>query len=249
MRLAKVSRKEKLETLPRTCHNHGMNTKYLLILPFAFAACNQAKKVDLSTDKAKTSYFIGQQIGKQLKQGKMDIDADVLAASVNDVITGKESRLSPAEMSAVVQKLQASQGASSDAEGKANREKGDAFLAENKKKAGVKTTASGLEYEVITEGKGASPKASDTVTVHYKGTLLDGTKFDSSYDRGKPAEFPLNGVIRGWTEGLQLMKVGGKNKMVIPSDLAYGPQGRPGIPPNSVLIFEVELISIAKPGK
>jgi FKBP-type peptidyl-prolyl cis-trans isomerase len=102
---------------------------------------------------------------------------------------------------------------------------------------------------VMTMGKGPSPKATDVVTVHYKGTLIDGTKFDSSYDRGKPAEFPLNGVIKGWTEGLQLMKVGGKNKMVIPSDLAYGPQGRPGIPANSVLIFEVELISIGKAGK
>jgi FKBP-type peptidyl-prolyl cis-trans isomerase len=226
-----------------------MNTKLLLILPFAFAACNNDKKVDLSSDKAKTSYFIGQQVGKQLKQEKLDIDANVLAASISDVITGKESRLSQAEMTAVVEKLQASQSASSEAEGKANREKGNAFLSENKKKSGVKTTASGLQYEVMIEGKGVSPKVTDTVTVHYKGTLIDGTKFDSSYDRGKPAEFPLNGVIRGWTEGLQLMKVGGKNKMVIPSDLAYGPQGRPGIPANSVLIFEVELISIGKAGK
>jgi FKBP-type peptidyl-prolyl cis-trans isomerase len=228
-----------------------MNTKFLfiLILPFAFAACNHDKKVDLSSDKAKMSYFIGQQVGKQLKQGKLDIDGDALGASVNDVIAGKEPRLSQAEMTAVMQKLQASQGAASEAEGKANREKGDAFLAENKKKSGVKTTASGLQYEVMTMGKGPSPKATDVVTVHYKGTLIDGTKFDSSYDRGKPAEFPLNGVIKGWTEGLQLMKVGGKNKMVIPSDLAYGPQGRPGIPANSVLIFEVELISIGKAGK
>jgi FKBP-type peptidyl-prolyl cis-trans isomerase FkpA/FKBP-type peptidyl-prolyl cis-trans isomerase FklB len=228
-----------------------MNTKLVLILPFtlAIAACNNDKKIDLSSDKAKASYFIGQQIGKQMKQGKLDVDGEVVGASINDVMAGKEPRLSQAEMAAVVQKLQASQGAASDAEAKANREKGDAFLAENKKKPGVKTTASGLQYEVIQEGKGASPKATDIVTVQYKGTLIDGTKFDSSYDRGKPAEFPLNQVIKGWTEGLQLMKVGGKSKMMIPSDLAYGPQGRPGIPASSVLIFEVELVSIAKAKK
>ena len=192
-----------------------MNYKLLLILPFVFAACNGEKKVDLSSDKAKMSYFIGQQIGKQLKQGKLDVDGDVVGASINDVVTGKEPRLTQAEMTAVMQKLQANQSASSDAEGKANREKGDAFLAANKSKAGVKTTASGLQYEVMIEGKGPSPKVTDVVKVNYKGTLIDGTKFDSSYDRGKPAEFPLGAVIKGWTEGLQLMKVGGKNKMVI----------------------------------
>ncbi len=221
----------------------------LSVLSLAFTACNGEKKVDLSSDKGKMSYFIGQQIGKQLKQDKLEIDPDVIAASINDVYTGKESRISQSEMMTVMQKAQAAQGAKAEAEGKENREKGEKFLAENKKKPGVKTTASGLQYEVITEGKGASPKATDVVKVHYKGTLIDGTQFDSSYDRGQPAEFPLNGVIRGWTEGLQLMKVGGKNRMVIPSDIAYGPQGRPGIPPNSVLVFEVELIGINKAGK
>jgi FKBP-type peptidyl-prolyl cis-trans isomerase len=229
-----------------------MKTKLLFLLPFlplAFAACNGQKQIDLTSDKGKMSYFIGQQVGKQLKQQNLDIDGDVIAASISDVMAGKEPRLTQAEMMAVMQKAQAAQGSKSAAEGKVNLEKGAAFLADNKKKSGVKTTASGLQYEVMTEGKGASPKATDTVKVHYKGTLLDGTKFDSSYDRGQPAEFPLNGVIRGWTEGLQLMKVGGKNKLYVPSDLAYGPQGRPGIPANSVLIFEVELISISKASK
>jgi FKBP-type peptidyl-prolyl cis-trans isomerase len=139
--------------------------------------------------------------------------------------------------------------AKQDEEGKANIEKGKKYLDENKAKPGVKTTDSGLQYEVLTEGKGKAPKATDIVQVHYKGTLIDGTEFDSSYKRGEPAEFPLNGVIKGWTEGLQLMKVGGKNRFVIPSDLAYGPSGNSSIPGNSVLVFEVELLKVGADDK
>ena len=199
----------------------------------------------LDTDKKKLSYAIGQQIGKQLKGQGLEIDAAVLAGSLQDSYNGKTSKMKPEEMQAAMVKAREATEGKMDAAGKENRVKGDKFLADNKSKIGVKTTASGLQYQVMTEGNGKSPAASDTVKVHYKGTLIDGTQFDSSIDRGTPAEFPLNGVIKGWTEGLQLMKVGGKTRFFVPSDLAYGPAGRPGIPPNSVLIFEVELLEIA----
>ncbi len=217
------------------------------LLSSALLSCSGGqKKPDLNTDKAKLSYTIGQQIGRQFKGQNLDIDSNALATSIEDVLTGKEARLTAEEMQAVMLKSQREQIAKMGAEGKINREKGEKFLTQNKTKTGIKTTASGLQYEVLQAGKGKSPKAADVVKVHYKGTLIDGTPFDSSYDRGQPAEFPLNGVIRGWTEGLQLMKVGGKSRLFVPSDLAYGPQGRPGIPPNSTLIFEVELLDIAK---
>jgi FKBP-type peptidyl-prolyl cis-trans isomerase FkpA len=225
------------------------NKLLFLLLPALAATACTGKKADLSSDKGKMSYMIGQQIGNQFKQNKLDIDPDTLAASISDVLSGKESRLTQADMEGIVQKMQASQKAAAEAEAGANLEKGTKFLAENKSKPGVITTASGLQYQVITEGKGPSPKATDTVKVHYVGTLLDGTKFDSSVDRGQPVEFALNQVIPGWTEALQLMKVGGKNKLFIPANIAYGPQGRPGIPGNSTLIFEVELLGINKAGK
>jgi FKBP-type peptidyl-prolyl cis-trans isomerase FklB len=142
--------------------------------------------------------------------------------------------------------LQAKQQERAKVQGEKNKKEGEAFLAQNKTKAGVKTLPSGLQYKVITEGKGKTPKANDTVTVQYKGTLIDGTEFDSSYKRGQPATFPVNGVIKGWTEALQLMKEGSKWQLFIPADLAYGASGTPGGPigPNAVLIFDVELVSI-----
>ncbi len=204
------------------------------------------KKVSVNTDKEKVSYAIGQQIGKQIKGSGMDIDTAVLAASIDDAVAGKESRLKPEEMQAAMMKTQEAAIAKQQEAAKENQAKGEKFLADNKAKPNVKTTASGLQYEVLTEGKGKTPKATDVVQVHYVGTLTDGTEFDSSIKRGEPAEFPLSGVIKGWTEGLQLMKEGGKNKLTVPAELAYGPQGRPGIPPNSVLVFEVELLKIVK---
>lgn len=227
-----------------------INIKTTLVVLATFSAmtvlssCN--KKVEVKTDAQKVSYAIGQQIGRQIKAQGMEVDVDVLGASIKDAIEGKESRLKPEEMQAAMMKSQEAAMAKQAEASKANLEKGTKFLEENKAKPGIKTTASGLQYEVITEGKGKSPTEKDTVKVHYKGTLIDGTEFDSSYKRGEPAEFPLVGVIKGWTEGLQLMKVGGKNRLFVPSELAYGPQGRPGIPGSSVLVFEVELLEITK---
>ncbi|MEQ1877750.1 MAG: FKBP-type peptidyl-prolyl cis-trans isomerase, partial [Bdellovibrionia bacterium] len=213
---------------------------FTVVCAALLAGCED-KKVELKTDKDKISYAIGQQIGKQLKGSGLDIDSKVLAVSINDVVTGKESQMAQADIQAALMNAQKGAMEKQSESGKENIAKGEKFMADNKAKEGVKVTASGLQYEVLTEGKGKAPKETDTVQVHYKGTLIDGTEFDSSYKRGEPAEFPLNGVIKGWTEGLQLMKVGGKNRFVIPSDLAYGPQGNSAIPGNSVLVFEVEL--------
>jgi FKBP-type peptidyl-prolyl cis-trans isomerase FkpA/FKBP-type peptidyl-prolyl cis-trans isomerase FklB len=180
-----------------------------IVLTSASVACaGKEKKPDLTTDKGKLSYTIGQQIGRQLKNDNIEVDPDVVAASIQDATTGKEPRLSQSDMQAAMMRAQQLAASKMELEGKGNREKGEKFLADNKAKPGIKTTASGLQYQVMTEGKGKAPKATDVVKVHYAGTLTDGTKFDSSYDRGQPAEFPLNGVIKGWTEGLQLMKVG-----------------------------------------
>lgn len=218
-----------------------------LLIPLStFAFGGSQKKANLSTDEGKLSYAIGQQVGRQLKSSGFKFDQATLFASISEALEGKESKMTIPEMQAALSKAGEAEMAKMEAEGKANLEKGAKFMAENKSKPGVKTTASGLQYQTLQPGKGKSPKATDTVRVHYTGTLIDGTKFDSSVDRGQPAEFPLNGVIRGWTEGLQLMKVGEKARFVIPSELAYGPQGRPSIPPSSTLVFEVELLEIKK---
>jgi FKBP-type peptidyl-prolyl cis-trans isomerase len=206
-----------------------------------FKASNSVK---LDTDEQKAAYSIGQQIGRSMKSQGLKIDTSILAASINDVLEDKPSRLTPEQMQSAMMKMRENMMAKQESEGKANTEKGNKFLEENKKKPNVKVTASGLQYEVLAEGKGESPKPSDTVKVHYTGTLIDGTKFDSSVDRGPPAEFPVGQVIPGWTEALQLMKPGAKFKLTIPSNLAYGPSGNDSIPANSVLLFDVELLEI-----
>jgi FKBP-type peptidyl-prolyl cis-trans isomerase FkpA len=211
-------------------------------LAMTLTACN---KPDLKSDKGQASYAIGQQIGKNLKTQNIDFDANTLVASMKDASEGK-SQMTPEEIQKAMMKLQESAMKKQQEEGEANKKKSTEFLEKNKTAEGVKTTASGLQYIVEKEGTGPIPKKEDNVKCHYTGTLIDGTKFDSSVDRGQPAEFPVGGVIPGWTEALQLMKVGSKYKLFIPPELAYGPSGRPGIPPNSALIFEVELLEIVK---
>jgi FKBP-type peptidyl-prolyl cis-trans isomerase FkpA/FKBP-type peptidyl-prolyl cis-trans isomerase FklB len=212
----------------------------------ATTACT--KKVKLDSDIKKASYAIGQQIGGNLKQQNIDFDSDALAQALKDASTGK-NEMTKEDMQAAMMKLQEMAMKKQQEAAETNSKAGKDFLEKNKSAANVKTTASGLQYIIEKEGTGAQPKKEDVVKVHYKGTLTNGEQFDSSYDRGQPAEFPVGGVIPGWTEALQLMKVGSKAKLFIPPELAYGPSGRPGIPPNSVLVFEVELMDIVKAEK
>lgn len=199
-----------------------------------------------STDAQKFSYAIGFQMGQNLKQnGVNDIDVGALSQAISDVISGGKIKLSPQDMQAAMSKFQEKMMAERNAAGESAKKEGEAFLAKNKGKKGVTTTASGLQYEVMKEGNGAIPKANDTVEVHYHGTLISGKVFDSSVQRGTPVSFPVTGVIPGWQEVLQLMPVGSKWKVFIPSELAYGTRGAGAdIGPNETLIFEVELLSI-----
>ncbi|MDQ6995625.1 MAG: FKBP-type peptidyl-prolyl cis-trans isomerase [Mariprofundaceae bacterium] len=227
----------------------------------ATASHEATKQVATQTDKtteswksdaAKLSYAIGLDVGNSLKTLGTDIDRDAFMEALNAQLDGKTPRLDGAEAAKVkqvfFQKRAAKQAEERKAKGAANKAAGEKFLAENAKKDGVTVTASGLQYEVIRMGDGVKPKATDKVKVHYRGTLLDGTEFDSSYKRGQPISFPLNGVIKGWTEGVQLMPVGSKFKFYIPSDLAYGANGAGKvIGPDSTLIFEVELLAIETP--
>lgn len=210
-------------------------------------------KGDLDTVEKKVGYAIGMDIGTKLKmQGAESIDVDALARGIRDGLAGTASVVSESVLREALKEFEAKVTAGAtkkhDEQAKKNKEEGAAFLEKNKSAEGVKVTASGLQYKVVKGGNGEHPKASDTVTVNYEGTLIDGTVFDSSYKRGEPATFPLARVIKGWTEGLQLMDVGSSYMLYIPSELAYGESPRPGGPigPNAVLIFKVELIEIKK---
>jgi FKBP-type peptidyl-prolyl cis-trans isomerase FklB len=202
-------------------------------------------KPQLKELKDKVSYSIGLDLGFNFKKQNLELNTDALLAGGKDALSGKQPLLSESEvketMTALTKQLEEKQKAAAEQ----NVKDGEKFLAENKTKEGVKTMASGLQYKVIKEGTGPKPKATDSVVAHYRGTLINGTEFDSSYKRGQPATFPLSGVIKGWTEGLQLMKVGSKYQLFVPSILAYGDRAMgPDIAPNSTLIFEVELVGI-----
>ena len=202
----------------------------------------------LDTQMKKVSYAIGLNLGKSLAAQNVEADMDSLSRGVKDGIAGT-SQLTDQQIQETMDAFQKEMQNKMTKQGAANKDAGVAFLAEMEKKPGVQKTASGLLYEIVTAGDGPKPAATDTVKVHYRGTLIDGKEFDSSIKRGQPAVFPVNRVITGWHEALQLMPVGSKWKLYIPSDLAYGQQGAAGgaIPPNAVLVFDVELISIEKP--
>ena len=207
------------------------------------------ENVVLKNKKDKISYVIGMDVGSNLKKQSIDVDPDILIKGIKDGLSGAKSLLTEQEVleitTAFQKEIMAKQEELNKKLGETNKKEGEVFLAENKKKEEVKTLASGLQYKVIKAGKGKKPKLTDTVTTQYRGTLIDGTEFDSSYRRGQPASFPVNGVIPAWTEALQLMEEGAKWQLFVPSNLAYGDRGAGRqIGPNATLIFEVELISI-----
>lgn len=213
------------------------------------AGCGQEEKVKLENHIDQASYGVGLNIGHQLSREGVDMNADAVAAGIKDALSNAEPRISEDVIRAAFDKVREEQTRKQDALNDATAKASEEFLANNAKREGVKVTDSGLQYEVLkaAPADAASPAATDTVRVHYHGTLIDGTVFDSSVERGEPAQFPVNGVIRGWVEALQMMKVGDKWKLYIPADLAYGARSpSPAIPANSALVFEVELLEIVK---
>jgi FKBP-type peptidyl-prolyl cis-trans isomerase FklB len=217
-----------------------------VLLSLAGSVFGQDKSTPLKDSKDKVSYSIGLNIGLNLKKQNVSINPDTFALGLKDALAGKP-QMTNEQVKETMTAFEKEMIDKQKAVGVKNQADGEKFLAENKKKEGVKATASGLQYKVIKEGTGAQPKETDTVMANYRGTLIDGTEFDSSYERGQPVTFPLSGgVIKGWTEALQIMKVGSKYQLFIPANLAYGERGEPraGIQPNSTLIFEVELVGI-----
>lgn len=218
------------------------------------AACQQggfesAQSAALDTEDQKASYAIGLQVGQSLVPAGDMVDMSAFLRGVQDAMAKRDPVVDPAELQTVMQsfggRVQQAQQAAQDSIGTANQQEGEAFLAENGAKDGVTTTASGLQYEVLEPGEGPTPGPEDRVRINYRGTLIDGTQFDSSYDRGEPAEFGVGGVIPGFAEALQLMPVGSKYRFYIPSDIAYGANGAGGaVGPNATLIFEVEMLGI-----
>jgi FKBP-type peptidyl-prolyl cis-trans isomerase FklB len=213
------------------------------------AAFAQGGTTELKTEKEKLSYAMGMDLGGQLKMHAVDVDSSLFAQGLRDALSGSKTLLTEEEAKKVIAALQMTMVAKNVEEMKAvgeqNKSQGEAFLAANKSKDGVVTLPSGLQYKVVTAGTGPKPTADQTVVCHYRGTLIDGKEFDSSYKRGQPATFPVKGVIKGWTEVLQLMPTGSKWQVFIPSELAYGARGAGAdIGPNAALVFEIELVGI-----
>ena len=234
-------------TKPATAAKPATSTTTTKPRPTAAPATSQP--LVLKTDKEKLSYAIGMNIGQSMKKDSLDIDPAILSRAIKDAVTGSKPAMTEEEARTIVTAFRTEmvkkQQAEAQKAGEVNKQAGDKFLAENKTKDGVVTLPSGLQYKVIKQGDGPKPTASDTVVTNYRGTLIDGKEFDSSYKRGQPATFPVGQVIKGWTEALQLMPVGSKWQLYIPSSLAYGDRGAGGdIGPNSTLIFDIELLSI-----
>jgi FKBP-type peptidyl-prolyl cis-trans isomerase FklB len=221
----------------------------ITLLILSFGLCEAGEAPGILDENDRISYSLGYQIGGDFKRQGTDLKSDLVVQGIQDALKGDKPRMAPEEMKKTLVELKRKVTATQQEERKMSAEKsraeGETFLAENAKKEGVVTLPSGLEYKILKEGTGASPQATDNVTVHYRGTLIDGTEFDSSHKRNQPAIFRVNGVIRGWTEALQMMKPGAKWQLFIPAKLAYGERGTgSAIPPNSALIFEVELLKV-----
>lgn len=229
------------------------NMAAILAVSAAAMAAPALAQSKLESDKDKVSYMIGMDVARSLTPYRDEVNPTIVAEALSDILSGRTPRMTDEEAEGIRQafitRIQNKQQAEAVEAASKNLAEGQAFLRENRGKAGVVTTATGLQYKVVKEGNGARPTAENTVKVHYHGTLLDGTVFDSSVQRGQPAEFPLNRVIKGWTEGVQLMTVGSKYTFWVPSELAYGEQGTPPpgpIGPNTTLVFEVELLDIVR---
>lgn len=224
----------------------------VLFLSVILLGCQQnngKEAIKLDTDEDKVSYSIGVNVGQSFEQQKLELIPEITARGLEDKMKGNELLLTDEEMETTLRKFSEEKMAQQQGEmaevGERNKKEGEEFLAANKIKDGIVTTASGLQYKIIKAGTGRTPKRTDTVETHYRGTLINGDEFDSSYRRGQPAVFPVSGVIPGWTEALLLMKEGAKWQLFIPSDLAYGPRGAGGdIGPNATLIFDIELIAV-----
>lgn len=219
---------------------NGMIIVLCAIVALPMAAC----KASLTSDEAKVSYGIGLQVARDVKGRGLELDLKAFSQAVDDVFKDEKIRLTDEEIRGAFMKVMESGMKKQQAKAAENIKPGEEYLKKNKAKEGVKETASGLQYRVIKEGTGATPRPTDMVKVHYRGKLIDGKEFDSSYERKQPAEFQMNQVIPGWTEGLQLMKVGATYELTIPSKLAYGERPNPKIPGNSVLVFTVELLEV-----